>query len=83
MAECLDTYRKVKCLVIDDWINGPMSGQEMTFIKEIIDYRSLSGGTILISHNLVDEWPSFLDSQLSSKISMLETITAGATIINI
>lgn len=83
LSECLEKYRKAKCLVIDDWMNTSMGSSELTFIKEIIDYRSQYGGTILISHSLVDEWPELLDSHVQGKISMIETITHGATIINI
>ena len=52
----LNFYRKTQCLVIDDWLNDPISAKETLLMKEILDYREKFGGTVLISHSPVSDW---------------------------
>ena len=81
LTEALDVYRSMPCLIIDDWMNAPLSQNELALMREVIDYRSHSGGTILISHTHPDNWKDLIDSQTSYKESFFRTMTEGSTFI--
>lgn len=83
LKEALATYRTVPCLIIDDWMNAPIRQNEFTMMREVIDYRSHNGGTILISHTHQDNWKDFIESQTSYKESFFRTMTEGSTFIEL
>ena len=83
LTEALATYRTVPCLIIDDWMNAPIRQNEFTMMREVIDYRSHNGGTILISHTHQDNWKDFIESQTSYKESFFRTMTEGSTFIEL
>lgn len=75
----LDFYRKTQCLIIDDWLDDPISAKETQLMKEILDYREKFGGTVLISHSPVSEWKKNLSASKEVLASLLLTMTIGAT----
>ena len=81
MAETLELYRTIPCLIIDDWMNEMMSSNELTLMREVIDYRARNGGTILISHTHPDNWKDLINSQTSYRQSFFQTMTDGSTFI--
>lgn len=81
MTETLELYRTIPCLIIDDWMNEAMSSNELTLMREVIDYRSRNGGTILISHTHPDNWKDMINSQTSYRQSFFQTMTEGSTFI--
>lgn len=83
LSQMLDRLRTIPCLVIDDWMNTPMSHNELMFIREIMDYRPRSGGTILVSHTHPDRWRELMDGSTSYRDSLLHTLTDGATVIEL
>lgn len=56
LSDLLNLYRKMQCLIIDDWLNDPISTKETLLMKKILDYREKYGGTLLIFHSTVSEW---------------------------
>jgi DNA replication protein DnaC len=83
LQEALDYYRSMDCLVVDDWMNTPMNHNELMLIREIMDYRPKYGGTILVSHTQPDDWASMMQTNASYKVSMIKTLTEGATVVNL
>lgn len=79
LTDLLDSYRKAQCLIIDDWLNDPISAKETHLMKEILDYRGKFGGTVLISHSPVSEWKNNLSASKEVLASLLLTMTLGAT----
>lgn len=56
---------------------------ELMLIREIMDYRPRVGGTILISHSQPDDWDSLMQTSTSYKVSMVKTLTEGATVVKL
>jgi DNA replication protein DnaC len=83
LQEALDYFRNMDCLVVDDWMNTPMNHNELMLIREIMDYRPRYGGTILVSHSQPDDWASMMQTNTSYKVSMLKTLTEGATVVKL
>lgn len=82
LPEILNFYRKIPCLIVDDWLNSTIVEEnELMLIREIMDYRPNSGGTILITHSLPDDWQQMIKIQTSFKFSLLDTLTKGANIL--
>lgn len=83
LQEKLQQFKEAECLIIDDWMNADVSHNELVILREILDYRSKFGGTILISHTKVDLWKTRMVSETSYRTSLFETITKGATILEV
>ncbi|WP_345907352.1 ATP-binding protein [Sphaerochaeta sp. UBA5849] len=79
LSDLLNSYRRTQCLIIDDWLNDPISTKETLLMKEILDYREKFGGTVLISHSPVSEWKKNLSASKEVLASLLQTMTIGAT----
>jgi DNA replication protein DnaC len=83
LQEVLEYFRNLDCLVVDDWMNISMNHNELMLIREIMDYRPRVGGTILISHSQPDDWDSLMQTSTSYKVSMVKTLTEGATVVKL
>lgn len=79
LSDLLNSYRRTQCLIIDDWLNDPISSKGTLLMKEILDCREKFGGTVLISHSPVNEWKKNLPASKEVLASLLQTMTLGAT----
>ena len=79
----LGEVRSCKCLIIDGWCDQVMDDRVSVLMKEIIDFRPGTGGTILVSHAPVSEWQdkAMLPKELGS--SLFLTTTRSATIVSL
>ena len=83
LQEELEELRTIPCLIVDDWMNSPMSQNELMLMREIMDYRPKNGGTILVSHSHPDLWRDLMETTTSYRDSMFHTLTEGAMIIEL
>lgn len=70
----LSLMRKVKLLIIDDWLNSEVDEKSVLMIKEVLDYRTNNVGTILVSHCDPKGWKNRLLGTKAMVTSLMENI---------
>ena len=70
----LSLMRKVKLLILDDWLNAEVDEKSVLMIKEVLDYRTNNVGTILVSHCDPKGWKDRLLGTKAMVTSLMENI---------
>ena len=70
----LSLMRKVKLLIIDDWLNAEVDEKSVLMIKEVLDYRTNNVGTILVFHCDSKGWKDRLLGTKAMVTSLMENI---------
>ena len=79
----LQTYAKLKLLIIDEWLAMPPDANDLHAIKELIHRRRRKSSTIFCSQVLKEGWYQALGGANTEAEAILDRITYDGYDINI